>query len=225
MNPPNQPHQPPSSVRNIDPIRGNPYFDPHMPVTKWNGNLPHMEQMGKIHFVTFRLADSLPQSVIQQYQWQKEQFERTHPRPWDAKTAHLYGELVSNPVERFLDAGYGSCVLGSPAARQLLVDALEYYDGTHYRILAYVIMPNHVHMLAIPMEGFTLAETVQSVMRYSATRINRLVGRKGQLWQTEPYDRIVRNHMHYRHCVEYIRHNPDHLPPGSYCLGGIEFQD
>ncbi len=205
-------------------ISGNPFFDPKMPIAMWRKNLPHWEQEGKIQYLTFRLADSLPRQVVDRYRWEKENFLRLHPRPWDEVTRCQYSELVSNPIEGFLDAGYGACVLKEPMVRQFLIDSINYYDGERFLVLAYVIMPNHVHMLCVAIDGYGIDETISSMMRFSATGINRHLGRKGKLWQSEPFDSLVRNPLHYNHCLEYIRHNPDHLPPGWYAFGGMEFR-
>ena len=50
------------------PLPTTPYFDPQMPISFWRDKLPHWEQAGKISFLTFRLGDSMPQSVMKQYQ-------------------------------------------------------------------------------------------------------------------------------------------------------------
>ena len=202
----------------------SPFFDPKQPITIWKRNLPHWEQAGKIHYVTFRLHDSIPQHVVERYKDMKRWFLETHPRPWDDIAMRSYSELISNPIEGFLDAGYGECVLKYPDVRQYLIDSIGFYDGSRFDVLAYVIMPNHVHMLAVPSDDYSLDETLKSIMRFTAGKINRHMGKKGQLWQTEPFDRIVRSGLHYNHCLDYIRHNPDNLPPGTYAFGGREFR-
>ena len=208
----------------MNPITGNPFFDPKLPISIWRKNLPHWQQEGKIHYLTIRLHDSLPRQVVDQYKAEKEIFLHKYPRPWDDDIIRKYQLLISNPIENYLDAGYGCCALGDPSARQYLIDAIDYYDGNRFGVLAYVIMPNHMHMLVVPLNGYGLDETVSSVLRFSATGINRHIGRKGKFWQTEPFDSIVRNQMHYIKCLEYIKHNPDNLPIGSYAFGGYEFK-
>lgn len=195
-----------------------------MPIAFWRKNLPHWEQDGKIHYITFRLSDSLPQPVVDKYLSDKERFVKEHPQPWDDDIKRQYSKLISNPVENFLDAGYGNCILKEPAIRQHLIDAINYYDADRFAVLAYVIMPNHVHMLAVPLNGYALDNTISSILRFSATGMNRLLGKKGRVWQTEPFDTIVRSHIQYVKCVEYIRHNPDGLPYGWFAFGGWEFR-
>ena len=85
-------------------------------------------------------------------------------------------------------------------------------------------MPNHVHILLSVFPGYELNELISSVMRFSATRINRHTGRNGVLWQEEPFDTLVRSYNHYLHLVNYIRENPQGLQTDMYQLGGLEFK-
>lgn len=208
-----------------DSLYSTPYFDPKMPISFWRDKLPHWEQTGKISFVTFRLCDSIPQSVMNQYKEIKMQFIKRHPYPWDADTYKQYGELIANPLEKFVDTGYGECVLKDPEIRRFLREAIDYYNHNYILEWASVIMPNHVHMLASAAPGISLLDTLSSIMRFSATRINRYLGRKGRLWQDEPFDTFVRSDLQYKKFVEYIRNNPKGFPIGTYEFGGLEFRD
>ena len=203
---------------------GTPFFDPRQPVGIWHGNLPHMEQTGKVTFVTFRLCDSMPQVIVNQFKDIKKEFLRTHPQPWTSETYKLYASVYTAPMERYVDAGYGSCLLKYPEVRKYLVDAIDYYDNERYLVYAYVIMPNHVHMLVSVAPGYELNALIASIKRYSAVGINRHTGRTGRLWQDEPFDTIIRSSDHYRHTVAYIRENPKGLPEGTYQFGGLEFK-
>ena len=209
---------------NENPLPTTPFFDPQMPITFWRDKLPHWQQPGKTIFVTFRLCDSMPQSVMKYYQGMKEQFIRQHPYPWDSDIYKKYGELIASPLERYVDAGYGSCVLKYPEARGFLRSAIDHYDNDRMLVWAYVIMPNHVHMLATPACGYELATIIASIKKYSARNINRYMRRNGRLWQDEPFDTIVRSYRQYRRFVEYIRNNPQGLQAGTYEFGGLEFR-
>ena len=200
------------------------FFDPKQPVGFWFGNLPHWEQTGKITFVTFRLKDSMPQEVINTYKEIQKEFIRTHPQPWTPETYTEYNKVYTASMERYVDSGYGSCILKYPSIRKHLIEAIEYYDNNRYLIYAYVIMPNHVHILLSVFPGYELNELISSVMRFSATRINRHTGRSGVLWQEEPFDTLVRSYNHYLHLVNYIRENPQALQTDMYQLGGLEFK-
>ncbi len=205
-------------------ITPSSFYDPHQPISFYRKKLPHMEQMGKVEFVTFRLSDSMPHQLMVQYKYMKEDFIRKHPFPWDQETLSQYSQLIEDPLEKYIDAGYGSCVLKDPNVRKYLVDAIDHYDGDKYCQWGYVIMPNHVHMLVTPTPGCDLVPTIKSVMSFAARAINRHIGRSGRLWQGEPFDTLIRSAKQYNFTMEYIRKNPQGLPPGTYEFGGIEFR-
>lgn len=187
-------------------------------VFKYGSYLPHWYQNGKITYITFRLADSLPQTKDKELEKIKEAFKKLFPQPWEKNTLLRYRKLLSENVERLLDNGYGSCVLASPVVRNILRDTFHYNDGKTYDLIAYVIMPNHVHCMIVPMEGKNAGDVMANIKRYSAILINRKIGRKGRLWLSESYDRIVRSEDHFKHCINYIRDNPRNLPPDKFSL-------
>ena len=69
-------------------------------------------------------------------------------------------------------------------------------------------MPNHVHTLFTPEPGWTLSQIAHSWKSYTASECNRVLTRKGEFWQREPFDRYIRNEQHYENAVSYIEHNP-----------------
>ena len=69
------------------------------------------------------------------------------------------------------DAGHGCCLLREPAAACLVQDALLCFDGVRYRLLAWVVMPNHVHVLFQPLEGWTMARIVASWKSFTGRRL------------------------------------------------------
>ncbi len=93
------------------------------------------------------------------------------------------------------------------------MEALRYWDGSKWNLLAAVVMPDHIHVLAQPLprpEGgvFNLAEIIHSVKRYSARTINQFRGTQGAFWQDERFDRIVRDEVEFLEKWNYIRNNP-----------------
>ena len=127
-------------------------------------------------------------------------------------------------MEEYLDRGMGSCILRNSDTRKIVTDAFDYFNGIRYYIFAYVIMPNHLHILMLPYEAYNLKETLSSLKRFTARKINSLKGNTGRLWEEEYFDRLIRSHTHYRNRVEYIRNNPRNLPSSDYTLGGPEFE-
>lgn len=90
----------------------------------------------------------------------------------------------------------------------LVEDVLRYYDGERYELGEYVVMPNHVHAVVAPLQGYELSTVLQTWKSYSAHKINALVGRKGKLWQKETFDHIVRSPEQLERINAYIRDNP-----------------
>ena len=169
-----------------------------------SGNLPHWHQAGKVQFITFRLVDSLPAQVIGELRATIEEFNKIHPKPWSTEVKRLYWNTVGPVEESLLDKGHGSCLLKDKIVRDPLSDAILHYDGGEWNVMAYVIMPNHVHLLVQLIGEKPLDKLMKSVKMYAANRINKTIGRRGSLWQKESFDRLVRNHEELKHYIIYI---------------------
>ncbi|MBM4084611.1 MAG: DUF1156 domain-containing protein, partial [Planctomycetes bacterium] len=173
------------------------------PHKEWHsrGYLPHFDHPGLVQFITFRLADSMPVEVL--HRWGQELSLSPGMAADDPRMVEL-----RKRVEKYEDAGHGSCLLrGDPAAR-IVQDALLHFDGQRYRLLAWCIMPNHVHVLIETFEGHRLGDIIHSWKSYTAKVINEQLGRAGALWMPDYYDRFIRHEEHFRAAVEYIENNP-----------------
>ena len=182
--------------------------------------LPHWHQDNKVQFVTFRLADSLPQVKLAELSDFKEEWLRSHPEPWDQATQEEYDHIIRKKVDKWLDQGYGECILQSEDIRKIVVDALLFYHGKRYMLHHFVIMPNHVHLLITPIGDDTVMKSIGSVKQFTANAINKLLGRSGEVWQRNVFDRMVRDADNYEKYVQYINQNPRNLLPDCYTLGG-----
>ena len=170
-------------------------------------NLPHWAANKSLIFITYRLADSMPAAKLRVWQVERDEWLRIHPEPWDAATASEYYETFPAKLDEMLDAGYGSCILGREDCRNIVTENLLHFNGERYVLHAFVVMPNHVHVLLEIERREDLARVVQGWKSYTAKRINEVVGSEGQVWQREYYDRLIRNAEHYERTVEYIRKN------------------
>jgi putative DNA methylase len=155
------------------------------------GYLRHFDGLEHPQFVTFRLADSLPQTVLQQ--WSNEK----------ASDAAFRKRL-----EKFLDAGHGECWLRLPHVARIVREAIFHFAGVRYELIAWVIMPNHVHLLIRPLQGNHLPEILHSIKSFTAQNANKILGRSGTFWQRESFDRYTRNARHFAAVVRYIENNP-----------------
>jgi len=201
------------------------FYDPNEPVKKQNGKLPHWQQGDAWVFVTWRLADSLPQSKILQWKEERECWLEVHPKPWDEETERKYHRRFNETVEHWLDAEYGSCCLAEPVCSQKEVNALHYFDGDRYQLADYVVMPNHVHVLFQVSDSYGLSEVVHSWKSFTAKEINREHGSPGVLWQANYWDRLIRGREHFEWVRKYIAENPKHLTAGKYVVWSRDFEN
>ncbi len=155
------------------------------------GYLPHFDEPGLIQVITLRLWDSLPAKIVEQLE--KDSLEDSAKR---ART------------EEYLNAGYGACYLSDPRIARLVENALLHFDGQRYRLIAWVIMPNHVHVLLEIFAGYPLDRVVHSWKSYTANEANKLLQRQGRFWFREYFDRYIRDEQHFANAVRYIHENP-----------------
>ncbi|HMF81599.1 MAG TPA: carbamoyl-phosphate synthase large subunit, partial [Candidatus Acidoferrum sp.] len=193
---------------------------PQQPIVQKRGHLPHWEQTGATYFVTFRLADSIPADVLSQWKCERAAWLKLHPQPWDWKTAREYMRRFEEEREHWLDQGHGSCLLREPRAAAIVAASLNHFDRQRYLVDAYVVMPNHVHVLFKPLGKNSLADILHSWKSFTAQALNREMNRAGALWMHESFDTIVRDAEHLRVCREYIAQNPAkaRLSEGGFIL-------
>jgi Rad3-related DNA helicase/REP element-mobilizing transposase RayT len=179
--------------------------------------LPHWTRAGGIYALTFRLADSLPKSVLDQWETDREQLlqlAKLENRPLSPDEFNRLDELHSETVEKFLDAGHGACWLKRPEIADLVDAQLRHFAGERYSLLAWCVMPNHVHVVFRPNAGHGVSAILHSWKSYTASHANKLLGRRGAFWQAEYYDHLIRDRADLIRCVEYAFTNADrsHLP-------------
>lgn len=90
----------------------------------------------------------------------------------------------------------------------MVANAIEHLNGKDYRLLAWVVMPNHVHLVFKLLPGRSLSRTLHSLKSFTAKKVNTLLGRNGALWQREYYDRLIRDEAELERAIEYVRENP-----------------
>ena len=183
-------------------------LDKNTEIVRRGRNLPHWEQTNCTYFVTFRLADSLPQTELEKLSEEKEIWLCRHPEPWTAEDRKEYYRRFASRVDRWLDAGHGSCVLKDPETGHIVESALHHFDGDRYFLDEFVVMPNHVHVLFMPIGDHSLGSILHSWKSFTANRINKLLNRSGTLWMDESFGHIVRSWERLEFFREYIRQNP-----------------
>lgn len=173
--------------------------------------LPHWEVQGAVYFVTFRLADSLPKKALQELNWAHKDILATASQMCRKPSASERKKLVqmrSRRMERTLDVGAGECFLRSPAIARVVSNVLMEFDGARYRLFAWCVMPNHVHVLFQTLGNAHLASILHSWKSYSAKAANQILGRTGEFWQREYYDHLIRDARQFDRAMRYIVENP-----------------
>ncbi len=181
---------------------------PDLPIRRYARHLPHWRQAGATYFVTFRLADALPQAKLQLLRRLRADWERTHPSPRSESDWTAYAREVTTAVEHSLDEGYGGCHFRDERWCKELRSRLLLFQQQRYQLACWTIMPNHCHLVIRPFEGYPLEDLVGSMKGVAARHINSALGLSGQLWQEENYDRIVRDEEHLWRVIQYIGANP-----------------
>ncbi|MCP4043755.1 MAG: transposase [Gammaproteobacteria bacterium] len=116
-----------------------------------------------IQHITFHLSDSLPKDAI----------ERMHQELELLPEDRRDGEKRKY-IQGLLDSGLGTCILNRTDCARIVEDSLLFGDGARYRLLAWVVMPNHVHALIEQLTGWPLGKMVQSWKRHTTREISRL---------------------------------------------------
>jgi len=171
-------------------------------------HLPHWQLDGAVYWVTFRLADSVPQALLREWQAKRAEWLDAYPQPWDAEVLDEYNKLFGDKFEKWLDDGMGSRALARADVKNIVRECLLFSDGTRHTLHAAVIMPTHVHCLLEPHDGWKLPQLLKSIKGISANKINKLLGKNGTFWQDESFDHIVRSELQYDHYLMYIKENP-----------------
>ena len=184
------------------------FFNPFAEIEHTKNHLPHWQQPGVTYLITFRLSDAVPTALRDSWQNEREAWLKWHPKPWSADTTREYHEQFSAREDQWLDAGHGECILRDPRCRANLEPTLRHFDGERYHHHAWVIMPNHVHVLVSLCATSKLGEVVGAWKGISSKRINALLGRGGTVWQEDYFDRFIRDGEHFANCCRYVRRNP-----------------
>lgn len=189
------------------------YLNPDEPIQKHGGKLPHWQQDEVMQFVTFRLGDALPREKVQQWRAQRQAWKATWPPPWTPEQEKEYHQRFTAKLERWLDQGSGSCLFKHHVNRAVLEEILMHFHGQRVDHHAWVIMPNHIHLLFKPMAP--LDKLIQAWKSVSAKRIG-----KGSIWQPNYRDTLIRDREHFANAVRYIRRNPvkAKLPESAFTL-------
>jgi putative transposase len=223
------------------------FFDPNVELFITHRDLPHWYQEGAATLITFRTADSLPVAVLLRVRQELREWLAYRRLP-EALVNSIFStggtKLINQHfaqmlppdlrselsarchclIEMSLDECHGKCLLRRPELAKIVADSILHGNGTAFDLDSFIIMPNHVHALVSFRKGFGLSVVGQSWMRFSARRINQVMSQKGEFWQAEPFDHIIRSEQQFVYLQKYIEANPKRacLGPDEYCYWNWE---
>ena len=174
--------------------------------------LPHLKREGGTYFVTFRQAGTLPKEVLLRFKQEPEAILAQAQAAKRPLTWHEQEELFrwySSRVDKYLDAGHGICYLRNPELADLVAGAICFFEGQRYELRAWVVMPNHAHVVVWPMPEHTLSDILHSWKSFTSHEINkRLAEKVVPFWQGESFDHLIRDDEDLYRCCHYTTMNP-----------------
>ena len=203
----------------LSPFDGLPpprFFSREAKVSKTANCLPHWEQSGCCCFVTWRTADSIPQEKLNAIREERESFDAQHAQPWNEETWDEYYRLFERRYQNWLDEGAGACILRRTELRRSVEDVIMRFDRLRYVVYALVVMPNHAHVLFMPLGGRSIAGILKGWKGVSARVVNVATGGDGSFWQKESWDHCVRSAAQFRKLLNYIRANDPAIAYSAY---------
>jgi REP element-mobilizing transposase RayT len=148
---------------------------------------------------------------LQKWREERAVWIHLHPKPWSAEKEKEYHQRFTRKLEVWLDEGAGSCLFRDASRRRILEEVLMRFQGIRVEHHAWVIMPNHVHLL------FSPKDSLEALMKGWKGTSARMIG-LGSIWQPNYRDTLIRDAEHFANAVRYIRRNPAKLPPENFTL-------
>jgi len=164
--------------------------------------LPHIQPDDAIFFITFRLKDTLPKDILFNYLHEKEELIRTNHTD-NIPTLYL------EKIDKYLDHAKDYFLKEDKIAK-VIQDSIFFYEGKYYEVIAFCIMPNHIHLLLNTnhFPYIPLYKILGRIKGFSAKNINKIRETKGHLWSNESYDHLIKTKNELANVIEYIIHNP-----------------
>jgi putative DNA methylase len=152
----------------------------------------HRDEPGLVQFVTFRLADAFPVQLRSE---------------WEGLLKIEDDRQRRIELEAYLDKGRGECHLRRTDIAAIVESSLLFRHPVQYELRAWVIMPNHVHLLFL-VHDVPMRQLVDVWKGFTAKEANKVLGRKGQFWQAGYWDTYMRDREHESRTRRYIENNP-----------------
>ena len=171
--------------------------------------LPHIQIAGTTYFITFRLANSLPVEALDKLAEEKHKINKL-PESQKESAHRMWFAKYDDYLDQAL---HGNLYLKNEQIADMVAESILFRDGKVYDLIAYCIMPNHVHLVYTPRLKekdiyFGLTEILHSLKRHTAREANKILQRSGTFWQDESYDHFIRDNAELERIVKYVLYNP-----------------
>jgi len=177
-------------------------------------NLPHLQPLGAILFLTYRLAGSLPVKVLKRLQFEREEEERQLEQDLQLQDgrkdlrARIRRKIFLKYDHALNQADTGPTWLADRRIAEIVFEAMLRRHPEEYDLICFSIMPNHVHQVFTNVRpDVPIYRTIGHLKSYTASKANRLLGRSGPFWQDESFDHAVRAGRLAK-TIRYVLANP-----------------
>lgn len=185
-------------------------------------NLPHWDVPGATYFITSCLDGSIPAlGLLDIANYARELETRSQPiglsgAEWQDRRL----KLIFGRTDHWLDSARAARHFERADLARVAVDSMFHFAGERYDLLAFAVIPSHIHWVFRPLESWveSLGSTVDkwsprerimhSLKTFTAQNCNRASQVHGRFWQEESYDRCVRDDAELERIVVYVEQNP-----------------
>ncbi|RYG21711.1 hypothetical protein EON82_18390 [bacterium] len=178
-------------------------------------SLPHWSRPCGTYFLTFRTHDAIPYEVAtklrEDYEFDLRLLQRELGRSPNREEARAARTERYRRAEKYLEQGHGECLLRDPRAARIADEAIRFFDGDRYDLHAWCLMPNHAHVVLTVLGAYKPTGIMGAWKSYSAKEINKALSRRGDVWQDEGFDHLVRGPHSFRRLCRYVWDNPQKL--------------
>ena len=176
-------------------------------------NLPHWQPGEGNYFVTYRLAGSLPVEVVEKFNHYRKNYLDGPGNISDEEKLDLERKLFHKFDQLLARSSNGPHWLQKPKIADKVIESIEFFEPKYYHTYAYCVMPNHVHwvlrLLKIKEDvKYPLTDILQRIKSYSASEANKILGRSGKFWNSESFDRVIRDERELENTIRYTLNNP-----------------
>ena len=181
--------------------------------------LPHWLQADTLCFITWRVADSLPNNALERLDAEirehltslgmgSHQDVSEFMLGCDAKARSQIHWRLFQIRDKYLDRHWGRCPLRVPAHAKIVLQSLRHFDEQRYFLTDVIVMPNHLHFIAAFGDEDAMLRQCDAWKRFTGKSINQLEKRTGSFWQPDQFDHLIRGESQFEYFRRYIQDNP-----------------